>query len=349
MYKWLLRWFSPLLDGPSTAEKKAVQKTASTIKSVDNIESPAGQQSPPNVSWMQREAIHADFTDWLFENSDADMFANQTEKNILEAMDKILKSNQSGAKLVRRLPGVIPQLLQSLRTEDYSGAELARKISHDVVLVAAVIRIANSSFFNTSQTVNSIEHAILVLGQEGLRQLITNVAFKPIIDVKSGQFTKLIAPKIWDHSEKCAIACRLLADNAQINPFEPFLAGLVQNVGLIVSLHVMDQMFDGKEPIGSQFFCNSLLVHARNLSCNIAKEWRFPPVVAKAIEEQTRGHKDADMSPIGKILSKGDLLSKLQILIAQDRVSDSNKDFVDTLSEKDKSCINQLNLVPPQE
>jgi hypothetical protein len=116
------------------------------------------------------------------------------ETKVLEALAAILASQQSGAALVRRMPGLIPQLLQSLRSETFSGSALSRTISSDPVLVAAMIRLANSCYQGTGATIASVEQAVILIGQEGLRQLITTVAFRPIVDVRSGFYVRRLAP-----------------------------------------------------------------------------------------------------------------------------------------------------------
>ncbi|MGZ5780059.1 MAG: HDOD domain-containing protein, partial [Burkholderiaceae bacterium] len=295
------------------------------------------------ASWQQRDDVSANYHNWLFENDNSDLDASPVEKEILESLERIVKSNQSGANLVRRMPGLVPQLLQSLRSENFSVGELSRKISNDVVLVAAILRLANSSYYNPLQPITSIEHSVMVLGQNGLRQLITSVAFKPIIDMNSGNFTKLVAPRIWDQSARCAIANRMLAADEAVDPFEAFLAGLIQNVGLIVSLRIMDQISDGKGPIGSETFCTYLFRHARFLSCSIGKEWKFPDSVTTAIEEQGRVFDTTKMSPIGRILSLGDYLSKVKILVENNRLTEGDPRLLKNLSAKALSCYSELN------
>ncbi|MBC7574943.1 MAG: HDOD domain-containing protein, partial [Herminiimonas sp.] len=239
------------------------------------------------MSRLQEEDINANFNGWLFEQTDySGMFINPTEQAILDELERLVRSKQAGAGLVRRMPGVIPQLLQSLRSENFSGAELSRKISNDIVLVAEVIRLANSALSSSSETIASIQHAILVLGQGGLRQLITGVAFRPIIDIRSGRATSLAAPRIWYQSELCALACHQLARDEGLNVFEAFLAGLIQNVGLIVSLRIVDQIAGVDQAVGSASFCNALVSYARTLSCSIGREWNFPEDVIRAVEEQ---------------------------------------------------------------
>ena len=340
MYDWFHRIFK-------SAHNNATTVAAPVPAEVETSSAPPA--APPAVSGtsrMQRDELNANFNHCLFgADDDAGIFTSQIESDILAALEKIIESSQSGANLVRRMPGVIPQLLQSLRTEAFSGADLAHKISHDVVLVAEVLRLANSACHHANKSITSIEHAILILGHGGMRQLITGVAFKPIIDLKSGHFTRLAALNIWEQSRKCAVANRLLAHDAQVDPFEAFMAGLMQNVGLIASLRIIDQMsVDGRQ-IGSVSFFNTLISHARSLSCSIGREWRFPETVISAIGEQGDMVGNAKMSAIGKILSSGDYLSKMQLLHHQQRLDMHAADVTQGLSGQEIDCLRQLDAL----
>lgn len=295
---------------------------------------------------MERSVLDYEFTSWLFEAEDhPDLFTNQTEDAILTALQGVASSRHAGADLVRRVPGVIPQLLQSLRSPDFSGPELARKIWHDVVLVAEVLRLANSAAYSPATPISSIDHAILILGQNGLRQLITGVAFKPIIDVKSGNFTRRVAPRLWDQAERCAVANRELARGTAIDPLDAFLSGLIHNVGLTVALRVVDQLSDGRQPIGSPTFCNALAGHGRTLSANISREWHFPDSVTKAVSEADAGEQETELSELGRILQMGDYLSKLDTLRRQGRVTDNDARLSEGLGEKERDCLAQLALL----
>ncbi|HYD78548.1 MAG TPA: HDOD domain-containing protein [Paucimonas sp.] len=344
MYTWLRRLFShpapaaPARPVPAPAPEESAPAAAAP---------PCPPSKPSMLSALQRADVNGNFTNWLFDDrNEAESFTNPLENSILAALTDILNSKQSGANLVRRMPGVIPQLLQKLRSDDFSGAELARMISHDLVLVAGVVRLANSAFYNRNKPITSIEQAILVLGQTGLRQLITSVAFKPIIDLHSGHFTKMMAPRLWDQSEKCAIANRHLSEGAGIEPFDAFLAGLAQNVGLIVSLRVIDQMAGESDAVGSESFCNALIRCTHGLSCSIAREWRFPAAVPTAIEEAGSNKKFTELSPMGRILVVGDYLSKVDILIRQKRLNPDDARLVKGLSERETHCLQLLRELP---
>ena len=295
-----------------------------------------------------QEDVNAHFSAWLFARSDyTDLQASRSEQAILDSLDQILASPKAGTQLVRRMPGVIPQLLQSLRTQEFSGVDLARKISHDVVLVAEVIRLANSSQYAREDPISSIEHAVLVLGQNGLRHLITSVAFRPIIDVKSGRFNRLVAPRLWRHAEQCAIAARLLSQQAGVNGFDAFLAGLIQNVGLIVALRVMDQDGMANEAIGATAFCNALIPKARLLSASIGREWHFPAEVITAIDEQAIVGQRQTRSAVGQMLSIADYLAKLNMLVAVgEQVPDP--DLTSGLTTAQQDCYAELQALTMQ-
>jgi HD-like signal output (HDOD) protein len=314
MYRWLQRMFS----GPAPAEPAAAPAAVVSAPTL----APAAPLTRPAVSFDQLDQTNSLYYRWLFDTEgESDLDTNPLENQALDALTAIISSQQSGAALVRRMPGMIPQLLQSLRSDSFSGAQLSRTISSDVVLVAAVIRLANSSLAGTGTSINSVEHAVMLIGQEGLRHLITSVAFRPIIDMNSGHFTRTLAPRIWDHSERCAVANRALAESMGIDPFEAFLAGLVQNVGLIVSLRIMDQVTKGAKGIGSELFCAQLVSHARALTCSIGREWHFPDNVTQAIAEQAGMKKDAVVSPLGRLLTLTDYLGKVRILVENDRAA----------------------------
>jgi len=295
------------------------------------------------VSFEQLDYINGAWNSWLFDRYDQQgLDMNETEGRVLEALDAILSSQQSGAALVRRMPGLIPQLLQSLRSDSFSGTALSRTISSDVVLVAAVIRLANSSHQGAANAITSVEHAVILIGQEGLRQLITTVAFRPIIDMNSGFYMRRLAPRLWEHGERCAISARPLAAEMGIEPFDAFLAGLLHNVGLIVALRIMDQMARGERRLGSEIFLAQLARDTRRLAVSIAREWHFPDTVVQALSEQGGMHRGAQMSPLGRLLKLTDYLGKVRMLVENELLDESNPELFAGLPPNAAQCYSAL-------
>jgi HD-like signal output (HDOD) protein len=246
----------------------------------------------------------------------------------------------SAAELVPRVPEVIPQLLRSLQDEA-SNAELARQVAQDVVLVAEVIREANSAYYRPMSPVKTVEAALMMLGQNGLRMLLARIAFRPIIKLQTTGFTRLAAPHVWAQSEKCALAASLMAPGLTAGPFEAYLSGLMQNLGLVVGFRLADRLCEENKVPGSSEFGVQLLAEGRLLSAAIAKHWDFPQEVADAIAHAG----DPGEENLAQALALGDRIAKLRMLI-DGHVIDEDDDFVtDGLDNFQRRCLGKLGTV----
>ena len=239
----------------------------------------------------------------------------ERERRVLDELDRLANAPLAGAALVPRIPEIIPQLMRSLRDEDMHAADLARQLSRDVVLVAEVFREANRPAYlpryHAGPPVSSIEAAVMLLGQNGMRMLLARVALRPVISMGSGRHTRRIAPAIWRQSEQCARAASLLAPALRANPFEAYLAGLMENVGLVVAFRIVDQVCPGDMLPHSDAFVAELFAQSRILSARIAALWEFPDAVTAAIG--AAGSSGA--TPLAQALALGDRLAKLRLLV----------------------------------
>jgi HD-like signal output (HDOD) protein len=283
--------------------------------------------------------IEATYYRWLTASAGYDAPAD-IETRILDQVRALARDPASAAELVPRVPEVIPQLLRSLQDEA-SNADLARQVAQDVVLVAEVIREANSAYYRPMSPVKTVEAALMMLGQNGLRMLLARIAFRPIIKLQTTGFTRLAAPLVWNQSEKCALAASLMAPGLTAGAFEAYLAGLMQNLGVVVGFRLADRVCeDGKVP-GSSEFGLQLLAEGRNLSAAIAKHWDFPQPVADAIAHAG----DPDGENLAQALALGDRISKLRLLIDAN-VVDEDDDFVtEGLDNFQRRCLGKLSTV----
>jgi HD-like signal output (HDOD) protein len=265
------------------------------------------------AQWQEPEGLARSYFLWL---SGSPGISSDEEnahcQAILAALERQLHFPASGAKLVPRVPTVLPQLLRSLRDDKVSGGALAQQLSKDAVLVAELIREANSPYYKASGKISSLDNAVMVLGQNGLRMLVARVAFRPVIGIQSGKFAKAAAPLIWEQAGLCANACAQLAGAAGQDPFTAYLAGLMQSVGLIVALRLVDQTSELEQMPCTLDFTKAFLAHAALLSAGIARQWDMPEAVAQAIEQQTRTH--SEWGTLAQVLHTGSLLAQMQLL-----------------------------------
>ncbi|MGA7799513.1 MAG: HDOD domain-containing protein [Gammaproteobacteria bacterium] len=270
------------------------------------------------------------------------------EQGLLEGLDRAAASALSDSTLVPRVPTVIPRLLKSLRDDDMSGAQLAGQIARDPGLVADIVRIANSPYYRTATAIRSLEHAVTVLGRNGLRQLIAAAALKPIINLQVGHFAHLAAPKVWAHSQLCATVCSCLGRAERLDAFEPYLAGVLHNVGLVVALRVMDQQYDSSDAPRSATFHRAFASRARLLSHRILLTWELPAAVTEALGDQVAA-RSTPMTRLGAVLFAGDQVSKLRMLVdnglAEDRLDRLTCRLAGRLTDSCSRCYAELSAV----
>jgi len=285
--------------------------------------------------------IDAIYYRWLAAAGSAQASA-EAEQQILDELARLVREPVAGAALIPRIPAIIPQLMRTLQDENMSAAKLSAQLAQDVLLVAEVYREANRpryhSRYNASPSINNMEGAIMLLGQNGMRMLLARVAFRPIVSMQSGGLTIRTAPLIWRQSEKCALAANLVAPAMQANAFDAYLAGLMANVGLVVAFRLIDQMHAPDAFPQSDAFIAQVFAQARILSVRIAELWEFPVSVTRAIAQV--GQADAD--PQAQALALGERLSKLRMLVDTGRFPADDPFVMTGLSKAELQVFDKL-------
>jgi HD-like signal output (HDOD) protein len=321
-------WLGKLLNGDDKGNGSAP----------DANDSPVPDSAPEAATAAEIDAV---YYRWLAA-AGSQRASEQAEGLILDELKRLAKAPVKGAALVPRVPEIIPQLMRTLRDDDMNAAELSRQLAQDMVLVAEVYREANRPCYrpryHSGPPINSIAGAIMLLGQNGMRMLLARVAFRPIMSMQSGRLAKRTAPLIWRQSEKCALAASLLAPTMRANAFEAYLAGLMENVGLVVAFRLVDQMCPEEALPHSDEFIAELFAQARTLSARIAELWEFPDSVTSAIE-----HAGEDgVPPLAQTLALSDRLSKLRMLVDAFKFTSSDPFVVNGLGDAALACFDKL-------
>lgn len=137
---------------------------------------------------------------------------------------------------------ILNRLIASLANEDVSFAKIADLIEKDTVLAGNILKLVNSALYGFAGTVNSIRHAVPLLGINKLR----NAALSMSVARMWGQVK---TPPGWSmanfnqHSVGVAILADLLAQQWDVAYAEgAFAAGLFHDLGLLlVSLGLHDE------------------------------------------------------------------------------------------------------------
>ncbi|MGJ7916605.1 HDOD domain-containing protein [Massilia sp. LXY-6] len=277
---------------------------------------PAAHPAGPDPSKPEPDRDH-DFWRWLTAGAAAaapTAHALPHAQLVLGELDRLVDAPLDAAGLIPRVPEVIPQLLRSLRDESASSVDLARQVARDPALVAELIREANSPFYRSSSQVRTIDAALLVLGRNGLRMLLARAAFRPLIGAQGGRHSRQAAPRIWRHTEQCALAASLLAPALRADPFEAYLAGLMDDLGLIVALRLFDGMLEADALPQDPALVAALFARSRTLAARIALQWELPPPIAAAILG-ARGQGPSAGQPLAAALGRAERLVLLRLLL----------------------------------
>jgi putative nucleotidyltransferase with HDIG domain len=140
----------------------------------------------------------------------------------------VLTEKSRSLKRIRPLPTVAVQLVRLVSGDQFSYRIASKLIRADVAFSAELLRIANSPLFACEQKVDTLDHALIMLGMDRLKSLVMTVALRNFLSSAG------LAPtfrRCWRHSIACACACEELAAVAGCNTSTAYTSGLLHDVG----------------------------------------------------------------------------------------------------------------------
>ena len=245
--------------------------------------------------------------------------AGPRERAALRHLDHLIADTGAHHRLLPRAAAVIPPLLARLRSPALSLSDVSQQISRDVTLVAEVIRMANGLHYRRDAAVVELDHAIRLLGLDGLRNAIARAVLKPLIEVRGGKLAAGSGMRLWEHTDKKAQLCAALARGIGFEPFEGYLSGLAHSAVWSAVLRAMDEI-EGSPPWRlSPAFVAALQTRRDRLFAVVAGQWQLAPgMAAAAAEHAAHGTSVAAASAAMQLLYRSDRLAWL--LCSPDRL-----------------------------
>jgi len=204
---------------------------------------------------------------------------------------------EKALRAVNQLPPFSPtlsKLLATLAKEDVFFAELAAIIEKDTVLAGHVLKLVNSALYARSGTINSVRHAVSILGLNKLR----NVALSLSV---SRMWQQVKTPKTWSqaafnlHSVATAVMADSLAQRVNVNyPEGAFTAGLLHAVGkLMIAIGVPDQYeiildtYKNSSSLSMEQAEMEIIGCANSeLAAAALLQWKLPQAIQEAVRDQ---------------------------------------------------------------
>ena len=140
------------------------------------------------------------------------------------------------------LPTVITQMIGVIDNPKTSAKDVASLISTDQALTAKILKLANSAFYGFPRGIATVNHAVVVLGFDTVKNLGLSVSVLERFAGGSAD-TEFDRQKFWEHSIACGVAARMLAGKLRYRvEGEAFAAGILHDIGkLILSQYFTDE------------------------------------------------------------------------------------------------------------
>ena len=224
-----------------------------------------------------------------------------------------LLSTRFDVRSLPRLPAVLPQLLRSLKNDTAAGAELAKLVGRDPLMVGEVMRVTGSVHYRAAQPIGSLRQAVILLGQEGLHRVVTQLAMMPILQASTGNSTHA-GELLWEHAERCAHVCAWLSKSDGGDAFEAYLAGIVSHTGTGAVVRLLRQLLADAptQALDSSFILECAALGSK-LSLQAACYWELPERVIAALDENQHPENPAESS-LGRALQVGDVVAMAHLL-----------------------------------
>jgi putative nucleotidyltransferase with HDIG domain len=201
-------------------------------------------------------------------------------------LDKI----NAGKLVLPAMPQTASRVLECLEANAHQE-RAASLLEGDPVLALEVLRLANSASFAPRSRIESISHALTLLGAARLRSLLVTASARQVF-VSRNRTIRDMTAAVWAHSVAVAVGARQVAVRAGFPDKEaPYMAGLMHDIGKpIVAIHLLDLERSVSRSVQDQWIdpgeWMSIIqdVH-RPVGIAVAKQWNLSPEVCKAIED----------------------------------------------------------------
>ena len=167
-------------------------------------------------------------------------------RNVRHSLEDFVCSDQ-----LPSLPQVVIRVIELAREPEPDFAEITAALRADPALAARILRTANSALFGLSQPVQSIEAAVPVLGMTMLRTIV--LGFTLADHDSTNRDVKDASRKYWRSSLCQAVFAEQLASQTPgADASTWFLAGLLQDIGVLAAMHTdpdgyLDNIWDVSE------------------------------------------------------------------------------------------------------
>jgi HD-like signal output (HDOD) protein/GGDEF domain-containing protein len=217
------------------------------------------------------------------------------------------------------LPSVAMRVLELTNNPQVDTRALKECIENDPALTCKILRVVNSSLFGLSSEVLDLNQALALLGSKPLKLLV--LGFSLPADLFAGMSGEMLG-RYWRRTLTKAVAARELSETlAKLSGDEAFIAGLLQDLGMLVCLQEMGDPFvrflekvtaAGRDVLAME--TEALGFDHTRLTSRLLAQWGLPEALVSAVCWQPHDQPlPGPASPLAQVLQLAELLCRLVV------------------------------------
>lgn len=196
---------------------------------------------------------------------------------------ELVRSAIKSISSIATLPEVTVKIIKTVEDPRSTASKLHQIIAHDPALVTRILKVVNSAFYGLPGQIGSIERAIVLLGLNAVKNISVAASIGQLF--RGAKLCEgFTARDLWTHCIGVGVAARDIAKQLKVQyTDEAFLAGMIHDIGLLVSLQTSPEKLRTvceRARGESRDFCELereiMGVDHQMLGKGLAEHWKFP-------------------------------------------------------------------------
>lgn len=189
---------------------------------------------------------------------------------------------------LKSLPQVFEKLQSVISSPDHTSADVDAVLSTDPALSARLLKIVNSAYYGIPRQIGDILSAIIILGEDDLRNMVVATSLAQTLDQCSGLDIK----KFWRRSLLTGLIARAIGKQQKHKYSERlFVAGLLADVGQLILYQDKPELHEKVVSHSCEFDqelhtteCELIGFCHADVGTVLTRQWQFPEMISEAIE-----------------------------------------------------------------
>lgn len=192
------------------------------------------------------------------------------------------------------MPAIAARVIELTSSESVSMREIAETITNDQGLASKVLRTVNSPFYGLRKPCASINQAIVMLGLSAVKTLA--LGFSLVGSLAKDKAEGFDYLSYWRRGLLTGVAAKRIAAAARTgSDEEAFLAGLLQDVGMIAMYQALGEQYaavlkstGGEHRLLTKLEYDVLELCHSDIGAMLAIRWKLPPQLVMPIKYHER-------------------------------------------------------------